>query len=77
MDAVRTPGIGFGGEPQVNRNVNYNFESLGRITDEGYELEFIIPFSEIPFPNGKDQSWKIKIFSVYKDIWIKSSSTGI
>ena len=24
MDAVRTPGIGFGGEPQVNRNVNYN-----------------------------------------------------
>ena len=68
MDGVRTPGIGFGGEPQVNRNVNYNFESLGRITDEGYELEFIIPFSEIPFPNGKDQSWKIKIFSVYKDI---------
>ena len=68
MDAVRTPGIGFGGEPQVNRNVNYNFESLGRITEEGYELEFIIPFSEIPFPNGKDQSWKIKIFSVYKDI---------
>jgi len=68
MDAVRTPGIGFGGELRVNRNVNYNFESLGRITDEGYELEFIIPFSEIPFPNGKDQSWKIKIFSVYKDI---------
>ena len=41
---------------------------MGRITEEGYELEFIIPFSEIPFPNGKDQSWKIKIFSVYKDI---------
>ena len=64
-DAVRTPGIGFGGEPQVNRNVNYNFASLGRITDEGYELEFIIPFSEIPFPNGKDQLWHFNFFRKY------------
>ena len=66
-DAIRLPGIGFGGGPSVNSNVNYDFKSAGRITEDGYEIEFIIPFSEIPFPNGKKQSWKIKIFSGYID----------
>ena len=66
-DAIRLPGIGFGGGPSVNSNVNYDFKSAGRITQDGYEMEFIIPFSEIPFPNGKKQSWKIKIFSGYID----------
>ncbi len=66
-DAIRLPGIGFGGGPSVNSNVNYDFKSAGRITQDGYEIEFIIPFSEIPFPNGKKQAWKIKIFSGYID----------
>ena len=47
---------------------NFDFESLGRITDFGYEVEFIIPFSEIPFPNGVDQSWKIKLATYYREI---------
>ena len=66
-DAIRLPGIGFGGGPSVNSNVNYDFKSAGRITEDGYEIEFVIPFSEIPFPNGKKQAWKIKIFSGYLD----------
>ena len=66
-DAIRLPGIGYGGGPSVNSNVNYDFKSAGRITEDGYEIEFIIPFSEIPFPNGKKQAWKIKIFSGYID----------
>ena len=40
-------------------DANFDFKSAGRITQDGYEIEFIIPFSEIPFPNGKDQRWKI------------------
>ena len=54
-DAVRLPGIGYGGGPSVNSDVNFDFKSAGRITQDGYEIEFIIPFSEIPFPNGKKQ----------------------
>ena len=66
-DAIRIPGISFGGGPNVNSNVNFDFQSTGRLTDDGYELEFIIPFSELPFPNGRNQSWKIKIFTGYID----------
>ena len=66
-DAIRMPGTGRGGGPSVNSNVNYDFKSMGRITEDGYELEFIIPFSELPFPNGKTQTWKIKIFTGYLD----------
>ena len=45
-DAIRIPGISFGGGPNVNSNVNFDFQSTGRLTDDGYELEFIIPFSK-------------------------------
>ena len=52
---------------EINLKNDWNFKSAGRITEDGYEIEFIIPFSEIPFPNGKKQAWKIKIFSGYID----------
>ena len=67
FDAIRMPGRGFGSEININIDVNYDFSSMGRITDYGYEMEFIVPFSELPFPNGKDQSWKFKIFTAYND----------
>jgi hypothetical protein len=66
-DAIRMPGTGRGGGPSVNSNVNYDFKSMGSITSDGYYLEFLIPFSELPFPNGKNQAWKIKIFTGYLD----------
>ena len=63
FDAIRMPGRGFGSEININIDVNYDFSSMGKITDYGYEMEFIVPFSVLPFPNGKDQSWKFKIFT--------------
>ena len=66
-DGIRLPGTSFGGGPNVNFNVNFDFKSSGRITDEGYEVEFLIPFSELPFPNGKKQSWKFELFTGYID----------
>ena len=66
-DAIRMPGTGRGGGPSRNSNVNYDFKSMGSITSDGYDLEFLIPYSELPFPNGKDQAWKIKIFTGYLD----------
>ena len=60
FDAIRLEGTGYGGSQyNMNVNANFDFKSLGKETDFGYEMEFIIPFSEIPFPNGKDQRWKI------------------
>ena len=38
---------------------NYDYETAGRLTDFGYEVEFKIPFSSISFPNSKNQKWKI------------------
>ena len=67
FDAIRIPGRGYGSEVNININVNYDFNSIGSITDYGYQIEFFVPFSELPFPNGKDQSWRFKIFSAYND----------
>ena len=66
-DGIRLPGTSFGGGPNINLNVNFDFKSLGRVTDEGYEVEFLIPFTELPFPNGKKQSWKFELFTGYID----------
>jgi len=35
------------------------WESAGRITDRGYQVEIAIPFSSIRFPNRDIQTWKI------------------
>ena len=68
-DGVRVEGTSYTGQGSGwSFSRNFDFESLGRITDFGYEVEFIIPFSEIPFPNGVDQSWKIKLATYYRDI---------
>jgi len=48
-------------------DANFEYQSLGRYTDFGYEVEFIIPFSSIPFPMGKVQRWKIKLSTYYRD----------
>ena len=68
FDAIRLEGTGYGGSPyNMNVNANFDFKSLGKETEYGYEMEFIIPFSELPFPNGINQRWKIDIYTGYPD----------
>ena len=64
-DVIRLPGESSWG-PNI-KDVNFDFKSSGRITDRGYEIEFMIPYSELPFPNGKNQSWKVELFTGYID----------
>ena len=46
---------------------NYDYETAGRLTDFGYEVEFKIPFSSISFPNSKNQKWKIRLnYTIYR-----------
>jgi len=40
---------------------NVNFESAGQLNEEGYVVEYKIPFSEIPFPGGRNQKWHFRI----------------
>ena len=67
-DGVRVESSGFGRQDSGwSLDPNFEWDSLGRLTEFGYEVEVIIPFSAIPFPNGKDQSWRLKVSTGYRD----------
>ena len=40
---------------------DYVFESKGRVTPEGYEIEIAIPFKSLRFPAGNMQSWSLNV----------------
>ena len=55
LDALNT-----GGDDDDSYDVIY--ESKGKITDEGYQVEMAIPFSSLSFPKKKIQDWKVTFF---------------
>ena len=55
LDALNT-----GGDDDETYDVIY--ESKGKITDEGYQVEMAIPFSSLSFPKKKIQDWKVTFF---------------
>jgi len=67
-DGIRVESTGYSGHDSGwTLDANFDFKSLGRLTDFGYEVEFIIPFSVIPFPSGNNQRWKINLSTFYRD----------
>ena len=38
------------------------YESQGKITDEGYQVEMAIPFSSLSFPDKEVQEWKVGFY---------------
>ena len=67
-DGVRVESSGFGNQDSGwSLDPNFEWSSLGRLTESGYEVEVVIPFSAIPFPNGKNQQWKLKVSTGYRD----------
>src|SRR4051794_25691072 len=53
---------------------DYVYQSKGRLTDYGYELEIAIPFKTLRFPSDHVQSWAINIVrrvqsSGHEDSW--------
>ena len=40
---------------------NLEFDTKGTIISDGYQVEFKIPFSSLPFPNGINQEWNFNI----------------
>ncbi len=53
---------------KYDSSFNVNFVSVGSITEDRYQVEWKIPFSEIPSPNGENQQWHFNLGNrYYKD----------
>jgi hypothetical protein len=54
---------------------DYVYQSKGRLTEEGYEIEIAIPFKTLRFPGDRVQSWAVNIVrlvqsSGHEDSWV-------
>lgn len=77
MDGVRTEGAAtagrmFGGN--VDDSPDYIYESVGRVTDDGYVVELRIPFKSLRFPSGGPHTWGLQVErqiqrTGYTDMW--------
>jgi len=85
-DGTRTDGGGsgapnvrgqtFGGNPPANIDLStdFVFESKGRVTDFGYEVEVRIPLTSIRFQGSDPQDWAFQVLrfaqhSGYQETW--------
>src|SRR5438874_3233682 len=83
QDGVRSEGIAgaAGGQNAGGRfdgvidlNPDYVYESHGRVTPAGFEVEVRIPFKSLRYQSGQTQDWGIQIVRVtqhtaYEDTW--------
>jgi hypothetical protein len=57
---------------------DYVYESKGRLTNEGYEIEIAIPFKTLRFPSERVQSWALNVVrlvqsSGHEDSWVPAA----
>src|SRR5438874_2692804 len=83
QDGVRSEGLagaaggqnaGFRFDGVVDLNPDYVYESKGRVTPWGYEVEVRIPFKSLRYQSGATQDWGIQIIRAtqhtgYEDTW--------
>jgi hypothetical protein len=76
-DGVRSEGAGQVSSlipGSVDKNPDFTWESKGRITDRGYEIEIRIPFRSLRYPGSGPQTWGFNVTRVvqrtgYTDTW--------
>jgi hypothetical protein len=76
-DGVRSEGAGQASSlipGSVDKNPDFIWDSKGRITDRGYEIEIRIPFRSLRYPGSGPQSWGFNVTRVvqrtgYTDTW--------
>src|SRR5687768_6367478 len=85
-DGVRTEGAGsagrtFGGN--VDNSPDFNFESRGKVTADGYVVEVRIPFKSLRYPSADVQRWSLQVErktqrTGYVDTWtdVRSASAS-
>ena len=83
QDGVRSEGLagaaggqnaGFRFDGVVDINPDYVFESRGRVTPSGYEIEVRIPFKSLRYQSAATQDWGLQVVrvtqhSAYEDTW--------
>jgi hypothetical protein len=83
QDGVRSEGLagaaggqnaGFRFDGVVDLNPDYVYQSQGRVTPTGYEVEVRIPFKSLRYQSGATQDWGIQIIRTtqhtgYEDTW--------
>ncbi|MDA8947699.1 carbohydrate binding family 9 domain-containing protein [Flavobacteriaceae bacterium] len=52
-------------DQRYDGSFNMDFETVGSIVTDGFQVEYKIPFSSLPFPNGENQKWHFKIGRKY------------
>jgi hypothetical protein len=76
-DGVRSEGAGQVSSlipGSTDLNPDFTWESKGRITERGYEVEIRIPFRSLRFPSAQPQTWGFNVTRVvqrtgYTDTW--------
>jgi hypothetical protein len=82
-DGVRSEGLagaagganaGFRFDGTVDLNPDYVFQSQGRVTPAGFEIEVRIPFKSLRYQSGETQDWGIQFIRLtqhtgYEDTW--------
>jgi len=50
--------------PEIGEDDNFDlvFESAGRLTDSGYQVEMAVPFRSLRFPNKPEQEWRFDFY---------------
>jgi hypothetical protein len=65
VESGRSTGGGFGalavGREPPDINPDFVFESKGRVTDHGYEIEIRIPFKTLRYQQADTQSWGFNV----------------
>lgn len=56
-----TEGDRTGGREQPDLSPDYTFDSRGRVTDTGYEVEIRIPFRSLRYQSAATQDWTLQI----------------
>ena len=76
-DGVRSEGAGQVSSlvpGSVDKNPDFLWDSKGRLTERGYEVEIRIPFKSLRYPGGERQIWGFNVTRVtqrtgYTDTW--------
>ena len=76
-DGVRSEGAGQVSSlipGSVDKNPDFTWESKGRITGQGYEVEIRIPFKSLRYPGSGPQTWGFNVHARvqrtgYTDTW--------
>ena len=77
-DATRRAGSGFSaggsGGYSIDLSPDFVYQSGGRLTDDGYEVEIRIPFKTLRYQSAREQNWGFNVIrkvqhSGYEDTW--------